>query len=178
MTGHLRPVEVKRLHRQWRRRTEGRVALLLDAVQTPYNVGAIFRLAAAFRVDHLWLGGRTALPSAPGARKTALGSERFVPWTHAPEVVRAIDEAKDAGFQLLGVELAHGAVPLHEAPVSEDVCIVVGHEEHGLSPVTLAACDALAYVPQLGRIGSLNVASAVAIALYETRRRAWTAPEP
>ena len=43
----LGPTDLKRLHREWRRRTEGRVALLLDGVQTPFNVGAILRTAAA-----------------------------------------------------------------------------------------------------------------------------------
>ena len=37
----------------------------------------------------------------------------------------------------------------------------------------LAACDAVAFVPQLGRVGSLNVATAAAIAIYEARRQAW-----
>ena len=47
--------ELKRLHRDWRRRTEQRLGLLLDGVQNPFNVGAILRTAAAFSVDHLWL---------------------------------------------------------------------------------------------------------------------------
>ena len=40
----------------------------------------------------------------------------------------------------------------------------------------LAACDAVAFLPQLGRVGSLNVATAASIACYEVRRRAWTDP--
>jgi tRNA (guanosine-2'-O-)-methyltransferase len=55
------------------------------------------------------------------------------------------------------------------------VCLVVGHEDRGLSPETLAGCDAVTFIPQLGRIGSLNVATATAIALYELRRRDWAA---
>ena len=58
----LGSTDLKRLHREWRRRTEGRVALLLDSVQTPFNVGAIERTAAAMRVDDVWLSGSTADP--------------------------------------------------------------------------------------------------------------------
>ena len=47
-------------------------------------------------------------------------------------------------------------------------------EDHGLTPATLGACDAVAFVPLLGRVGSLNVATAAAIALYELRRKGWT----
>jgi tRNA (guanosine-2'-O-)-methyltransferase len=53
------------------------------------------------------------------------------------------------------------------------VCLAFGHEDKGLSPLTLAASDVVAFVPQLGKVGSLNVAAAAAIALYEVRRRAW-----
>ena len=170
---NLGDTELKRLHRAWRRRTEGRVAVLLDSVQTPYNVGSIVRLAAAFRVEHLHLAGATAPLSASGSRKTALGADRYVPHTVHPDVASAIDAVKDDGFRLVGIELADEATPLHEAALGEDVCLAFGHEDKGLSPLTLAASDVVAFVPQLGKVGSLNVAAAAAIALYEVRRRAW-----
>jgi tRNA (guanosine-2'-O-)-methyltransferase len=172
---NLGDTELKRLHRTWRRRTEGRVALLLDSVQTPYNVGSIVRLAAAFRVEHLHLAGATAPLDAGGTRKTALGADRYVASTTHPDLATAIDAVKDDGFQLVGIELADEATPVHEVAFSEAVCLALGHEHRGLSPLTLAASDAVGFIPQLGKVGSLNVSSAAAIALYEVRRRAWTA---
>ena len=74
----LRPVEVKRLNREWRRVSEDRLALLLDSVGQPFNVGSIVRSAAAFGVEHLWLCGGTAPLSHPGVGKTALGTQRLV----------------------------------------------------------------------------------------------------
>jgi tRNA (guanosine-2'-O-)-methyltransferase len=165
---------LKRLHREWRRRTVGRVALLLDGVQTPYNVGAILRVAAAYRVEHLWLAGATAAPEHPGARKTSLGSDRFLSWTDVPTGKEGVAAAQEAGFHVVAIELADTARPLHELALPDAVCLAVGHEDHGLSAACLAACDEVAYLPQLGRIGSLNVATAAAIALYETRRQEWT----
>ncbi len=172
----LGDTDLKRLHRSWRRRTEGRLALLLDSVQTPFNVGAIVRLAAAERVEHLYLAGATPSPSSLKAAKTSLGSQRFVTWTLHDDVAEAIDAAEHAGYFLLGLELAHGAAPLHEVDLPADVCIAVGHEDKGLSPLVLQQAHALAFIPQLGRVGSLNVAHAAAIGVYELRRREWTAP--
>lgn len=169
----LGDTEIKRLHREWRRRTNARLALLLDSVQTPYNVGAIVRLAAAQRVEHLYLAGATPPPTTAKTAKTSLGSERYVTWSRHDRLEDAIDAAKDDGRFLLGVELASGAVPLHEVTVTDDVCLALGHEDRGLSPLTLQACDAVAFVPQLGRVGSLNVAAAAAVAVYEVRRREW-----
>jgi len=51
MTRSLSPTELKRLHRDWRRRTELSLGLVLDGVQNPFNVGSLFRSAAAYRVD-------------------------------------------------------------------------------------------------------------------------------
>ena len=171
---NLGPTEVKRLNREWRHKTEGRIALLLDSVQTPYNVGAIVRTAAAERVEHLYLAGASTAPSHPASRKVSLWTERYVVWSSHADVNEAIDAVKDAGYRLVGLELAEGAVPLHEAVLGTDVCIAIGHEDRGLSPKTLAACDELVYIPQLGKVGSLNVAHAAAIAIYEARRRHWT----
>ena len=53
----------------------------------------------------------------------------------------------------------------------------MGHEDRGLSKDLLAGADALAYIPQLGKIGSLNVGTAAAIAMYETRRAGWIAED-
>jgi tRNA (guanosine-2'-O-)-methyltransferase len=170
---NLGGTELKRLHRDRRRTTEGRLGLLLDGVSNPFNVGAILRTAAAFSVDHLWLVGAPS-PSDAKVQKTALGSQRFVTWTDHEGPEQAVAAARADGYRVVGVELASGAVPLHELDLSGDVCLVVGHEDRGLSKVMLGACDAIGYVPQLGRIGSLNVGTATAIACYEVRRTAWT----
>ena len=170
---NLGDTELKRLHREWRHRTEGRVALLLDSVQTPYNVGAIVRTAAAERVEHLYLAGASTPPSHPASRKVSLSTERFVEWSAHDLVAAAIDAVKDAGYTLVGLELADGAVPLPEARLGSDVCLALGHEDRGLSALTLAACDEVAFIPQLGKVGSLNVAHAAAIGIYEVRRRHW-----
>jgi len=164
---------LKRLHRDWRRRREPEVALLLDSVQTPYNVGAILRTAAAYRVAHLWLAGATAPPTHSKTAKTALGTGRYLTWTVCEDVSDAIDGIRAAGYGLVGVELADEAVPIHEVRLPEKACLALGHEERGLSATTLDACDAVAFIPQLGRVGSLNVATAAGIALYELNRRGW-----
>ena len=61
-----------------------------------------------------------------------------------------------------------------EIPMETDVALVIGHEDRGCTPATLAACDGVAFIPQLGKVGSLNVAHAASIAIYETRRRSWS----
>ena len=168
---------LKRLHREWRRRGHPRLALVLDRVQNPFNAGAITRTAAAERVEHLYLGGAAA-PDEPKAAKTALGTERYLTWSRFDGPAQALEAARADGYRIVGVELASSSQPLHELDLTGDVALVLGNEDHGLSTDVLDACDAVGFIPQLGRVGSLNVAAAAAIAIYEARRQQWTAALP
>lgn len=172
----LASTDLKRLHRTWRRRSDQRLSVILDRVVQPFNVGSILRTAAALKAHEMWFVADTAAPSNPKVGKTALGSERFLD-THleVPTALDAITEAKAAGYTVIAVELADGALPLHELDLRGDVCLVLGHEDRGITEPTLEACDHVGYIPQMGRIGSLNVATAASIALYEVRRQSWTA---
>ena len=170
----LGPTDLKRLHRDWRRRTTRRIGVILDGVMTPVNVGSITRTAAAYGVDRMWLAGATASVRHPGAGKTAMGTDRFVDIVEDISTVDAVAEARADGFQVVGIELVQGAHPLFEVSLAPDVCLVVGHEDHGLSAPTIAACDLVAYLPLVGKVGSLNVATAASIAMAEVRRREWT----
>ena len=79
---------------------------------------------------------------------------------------------------MIGIELADTAVPLHEVVATSRVCLALGHEDRGLSAATLTLCDEVAFIPMLGKIGSLTVATAAAIACYEMRRHSWMSPAP
>lgn len=174
MTRPLDGTGLKRLHRAWRPRVAGRLGLVLDSVASPFNVGAIVRSAAAWRVDHLWVAGETPSPASPKVGRTALGCDRYLHWTVTEDVGAALLAARGEGYRMVALELAEGARPLHELDLRADVCLVAGHEDRGLRPSTLEGCDTVAYLPLLGRVGSLNVATAVSVACYEVRRQAWT----
>ena len=173
MSRQLGMTEVKRLNRGWRRRTRAEISLLLDNVGQPFNVGSIIRSAAAFGVQQIWLCGDTAPPGHPSARKTSLGTDRLLTFEYAQTAVLGAQAARAAGFRVVAVELAGEAVPLHAADLAGDVCLALGNEDHGCSAALLAAADLVAYIPQVGRVGSLNVAAAAAIALAEARRHEW-----
>lgn len=174
MTRNLSPTDLKRLHRSWRRQPVGRLGIILEDVQGPFNVGSIVRTAAAERVERMWMVGATPAPTHPKAQRTGLGCERFVDWSAEHSIDDALAAARATGMKVVGVELAHGAEPLFTLDLATSVCLVVGHEDRGLSAHCIDACDEIGYVPQMGRVGSLNVAQAAAIAIYEARRQVWS----
>jgi tRNA (guanosine-2'-O-)-methyltransferase len=162
----LGPTDVKRLNRSWRRLTTARLSVLLESIGQPFNLGSIIRTAAAFGAAEVWLCGDCADPDHPSARKTALGTGRHLTFRRVRDVSEAATELRGRGSRLVAVELAAGAVPLHAADLAGDCCLAFGNEDR-------AAAAAVTYIPQAGRIGSLNVAAAVAVALAEARRREW-----
>jgi tRNA (guanosine-2'-O-)-methyltransferase len=107
--------------------------------------------------------------------RTALGTERYIQTSETATTAGAVAEARTQGYLVVGIELASGAAALHELDLSGDVCLVIGHEDRGIGRDALAACDTLGFIPQLGKVGSLNVATAASIAIYEVRRQHWTA---
>ena len=169
MTRQLGPTDVKRLNRAWRQVTNARIYLLLESVNQPFNLGSIIRTAAAFGTERLWLCGDSADPAHPQARRTALGTGRHV----TVERVAGPAAARELGLRLVAIEQAEHAVPLHLADLGGDICLALGNEDRGCSPALLAAADQVAYIPHVGRVGSLNVAAAAAIVLAEARRREW-----
>lgn len=175
----LSSTELKRLHRSWRQNEPPRLALLLEGLGGPFNLGAMLRTAAAYRLEHLFLAGMQIDPTSNNVGKTALGADRFVPWSAFPDLDGAVAAVRSAGYHLVGLELADAATPMHDTALPSPLCLAIGHEDRGLSKAALAECDQVVFLPQLGRIGSLNVATAASIAMYEARRQFFAAtPNP
>lgn len=170
----LSPTELKRLHRDWRRRSDGRLAIILDGVQNPYNVGSIIRSAAAYRAEQLWYTENSLPPTHAKVAKTALGCDRFVDFHAVGEATEAVAAAAAEGYTTVAIELTTTAKPLFDLDLSGDICLVMGHEDRGVKKETLAAVDEAGYLPLIGKVGSLNVAQATTGALYEVMRQQWS----
>lgn len=148
-------------------RTVFPVAVYLEQVRSPFNVGAIFRSAEAFGVSRLLLCPDTASPRHPRAQKTARGATAVVPWR-----VAGLEELEgEAG--VFALEL--GGTPLPEFPFPSRGVMLVGSEELGLSPEALRLARAgRVSVPMAGAKRSLNVAVAFGIVMqawFERLRR-------
>ncbi|WP_153506630.1 TrmH family RNA methyltransferase [Cumulibacter manganitolerans] len=169
----LRGTDLKRLHRGWKRTSPPPLALILESVASPWNVGAITRTAAALGIAHLYLSGDTASPRSAKTQKTALGTDRYLSWSTHDDGPSAVAAARGDDYYVVAVELANESVPMHTLDLHRPVALLLGHEDRGVSAAALAAVDASAFLPQVGRVGSLNVATAASIAMYEARRQHW-----
>ncbi len=147
------------------------VTVLLDNVRSLYNVGSFFRTADAVRAQSIVLSGITPTPEDPRIAKTALGAERSVAWSASGSATAAADDLRARGFEIAAIETSLHAVDLFDWRPRFPVCIVFGHEVDGIAPALLERCDVHVRIPALGTKGSINVATAGGVVLYELLRK-------
>lgn len=160
--------ELKRFLRDYKRQhpQERKLAALLQSVEYPVNVGSIFRLADGAGMSELILTGITPTPPHPTIDKVGRFKSQRVPWRYEKDPVEAVSQLKGDGYHVVAVELSDTAVPYHQYHYPKNTCLVVGHEDHGVTKATLAACDGAVFLPMYGKGQSLNVHIALSIVSY------------
>jgi len=148
--------------------------ILLDNVRSLTNVGSIFRTADGAGVAHMHLGGITPTPDHPKLAKTALGAEKWIPWTHHPDPVHAAEGLVEQGARLWALEGGPASTSLFDRSLRGDalpgrLVLVLGHEVSGVDPRIVNLCDRTLYIPMLGGKDSLNVSVAMGVASYVLR---------
>jgi 23S rRNA (guanosine2251-2'-O)-methyltransferase len=146
------------------------LVLALDQITDPHNVGAILRSAAAFGAAGVIVTERHAPADTGVLAKAASGGLEIVPLLRAVNLARTLEQLKDAGFWLYGLD-ERGDVEIGALDLNGRVCIVLGAEGEGLRRLTAEKCDRLVTIPTQAALAALNVSNAAAVSLYEWARR-------
>lgn len=141
----------------------------LDGIEDGRNLGAVIRVAAAFGLGGVVVGGPHPPPLGGAAAKVAAGSLPKVPVAHVGALGDFAGRAKRAGFWVLGAEVGGTAVSRQDLP--ERLLLCLGAEAGGLRSKTERALDGAVGIPIAGGVESLNLAVATGILAWEWRKR-------
>lgn len=145
--------------------------VVFDGVTDPQNLGAVLRSAEGAGATGAVLPRHRATHVTPTVAKAAAGAIEYVPMTVVPGVPAALAVLRDAGVWTVGLDEDGDRSVFDLDLASEPVALVLGAEGTGLSRLTRQRCDVTVAIPLGGRIESLNVAAAGAIACFEIARR-------
>ncbi|MCU1392596.1 MAG: rRNA ((2251)-2-O)-methyltransferase RlmB [Ilumatobacteraceae bacterium] len=155
------------------KRRPGRPPFLVavDGVTDPGNLGALLRCCDGAGVDGVVLPRHRAVHITPTAAKSAAGAVEHVPMAVVGGLPAALARIKDAGIWVIGLDDASDRSLFEITDLAtEGVCLVLGAEGAGLSRLARERCDVIVSIPMLGRLSSLNVSAAAALATYEIAR--------
>lgn len=154
---------------------------ILENVQNPTNVGAIFRSAAALNMGAIFLSPGCSDPLYRRASRVSMGTVFQIPWTFIRdsnemrckrEVIwpkQAIAELKKLGYKTAALALTDDSVSIDDSELmkEEKLAVILGNEGEGLENETIALCDYTVKIPMTHGVDSLNVAAASAVAFWQ-----------
>jgi 23S rRNA (guanosine2251-2'-O)-methyltransferase len=147
-----------------------RLLVFLDGVEDPHNLGAIVRTAHAAGADAVVIPERRAAGLTDVVAKTAAGALEHLPVVRVGNLNRALDEVKQRGFAVYGVD-ERGDIDYDRLNYASPAALVLGGEGKGIHEMVRKRCDAVIRIPMAGNISSLNVSVAAGIVLFDWKRR-------
>lgn len=148
-----------------------RIAVLEDIVN-PTNIGAIFRSAAALKMDAVILSYGCSDPLYKRASRVAMGNVFLVPWTIMDKGMwpdEGMKILRSEGFKTAAMALYNDSVSIADKNLhqEEKLALILGTEGSGLLDETIKQCDYTVKIPMADGVDSLNVAAAAAVAFWE-----------
>ena len=143
---------------------------VLDAIQDPFNFGAIVRSAEVLGVHAVLLGERGQTGVNRQVARSSAGAVNRLP-------IARLEDLEDLPAMLAarGIALVAASesaeMDCTEYGFTAPVALLLGNEGRGIRPGLLECCDARVRIPQTGKIGALNVAAAAAVLFYEAARQ-------
>ncbi len=160
------------------------IVLLVHDIRSTHNVGSLLRTADGFGVSHVYFSGYTPYPMLTEhetrlphlaqklekqIKKTALGAEQTVTWSHVDEISDLLHQLRSDGFELAALEQDARSQPITNYLPPDKVALLVGREVEGIELQLLEKMDKILEIPMFGQKESFNVVQAAAVALYALR---------
>lgn len=151
---------------------KNQTVVILDRVTDPHNVGAILRSCDQFGASLVIIPEHNSANDITGNEvigRTSAGASAWVPVSIVNNLVRTVEQLKNAGFWVYGADA--GGETCGKIDFAKKSVIIMGSEGNGISRLLEEQCDSIVSIPTCGKIDSLNVSVAAGVLLYELYRR-------
>ncbi len=149
------------------------ITLICDRVNSPANIGSIFRIADSFGVTQIYFCGEGITVISKRMQRTARSTHEIVPYQQSESAVDTVQKFKAEGYTILSLEITGDSIPVSEYRLTEEekIILVIGEENSGVSEEVLALSKHSVHINMYGNNSSMNVATATGIALYEITKQ-------
>ncbi len=151
-------------------KTPNGLLVLLDGIEDPHNVGAIVRTSLAAGASGVVIPERRAAGLTDTVERASAGALAHLPVARVKNLVRAMEEMKEAGYWLVGLD-ERAEQNYTEVDYNGSMGLVLGSEGEGLHELTRKRCDFVVSLPTTGPVRSLNVSVAAGVVLFEVVRQ-------
>jgi 23S rRNA (guanosine2251-2'-O)-methyltransferase len=145
--------------------------LVLDSLQDPQNLGTLLRTAEAAGVTGIVIPEHRAVQVTAAVVNASAGAVEHLRVAMVTNLVRAVEQAKEAGAWAVAAEAEPDAALPSSVDLTGPLVLVVGSEGQGIGRLLRETCDLTVRIPLIGKVGSLNAATAGSILLYEVIRQ-------
>ena len=151
--------------------TARQTIVILDKITDPHNVGAIIRSCDQFGASLVIMPEHNSASNIAGNEiigRTSAGASAWVPVAIVKNLVRTVEQLKEAGFWIYGADA--GDQDITGLSFAQKSAIIMGSEGSGIDALLQKNCDTIVSIPTCGKIDSLNVSVAAGVLLYEVYR--------
>jgi tRNA G18 (ribose-2'-O)-methylase SpoU len=149
------------------------IKLLCDGINLSANIGSIFRICDAFRVDEIIFGGLGIDTKSRKVTRVSRSTHLLIQHRKTKDLWHEIEVLKSQNYTILALEITESSKPVHQLKISpkQKIALIIGSEMYGVSHEVLKKCHDIYHIPIYGKNSSMNVSTALGIMLYEIRRQ-------
>lgn len=149
------------------------LSIIANDINSPLNVGGLFRLCDALGIKKLYLCGNSAIPPNTKISKTSRSTEKVVDYEYCENAKELVSTLKTSGALIISLEITSASIAINSDEFrksmndNKNICLILGSENTGVNEALLALSDITTHIPMFGKNSSMNIVSAASIACFE-----------